>query len=391
MKRSVPRKNNNRNAQGAGTIRRRKNGKWEGRYTLGRDPGTGKQIQKSVYGDTQAEVLKKLRQVNADIDKGIYTEPVKLTVGAWMDIWIRDYLGSVKPFTVRSYSDHVKNHIKPCLGAVSLQKLTAHEIQNFYNEKLKSGLSPKTIKNLHGVLHSSLKQAVLTGYLRSNPTEACKLPRIEKKEISIMSEEELGAFLQEIKGHKFENLYFTTLFTGMRQGEIMGLTWDCVDFENGVILINKQLQKEKKIGGEYILAPLKNDKSRKVTPADSVMKVLRKQQKEQIENQLKAGSLWNNKNNLVFTNEVGEHLAHFTVYKHFKKIVKKLGLDYIRFHDLRHSYAVASLQSGDDVKTVQENLGHHTAAFTLDVYGGVTENMKKKSAQRMDNFIKSIS
>lgn len=85
------------------------------------------------------------------------------------------------------------------------------------------------------------------------------------------------------------------------------------------------------------------------------------------------------------------HLAHFTVYKHFKKIVKNLGLDHIRFHDLRHSYAVASLQSGDDVKTVQENLGHHTAAFTLDVYGGVTENMKKKSAQRMDNFIKSIS
>ena len=83
--------------------------------------------------------------------------------------------------------------------------------------------------------------------------------------------------------------------------------------------------------------------------------------------------------------------AHSTVYKYFKKIVKKLGLDHIRFHDLRHSYAVISLGSGDDVKTVQENLGHHTAAFTLDVYGGVTENMKKKSAQRMDNFIRSIS
>lgn len=82
------------------------------------------------------------------------------------------------------------------------------------------------------------------GYLRSNPTEACKLPRIEKKEISVMSEEELGMFVKEIKGHKFENLYYVTLFTGMRQGEVLGLTWDCIDFENGVILINKQLQKE---------------------------------------------------------------------------------------------------------------------------------------------------
>lgn len=105
-------------------------------------------------------------------------------------------------------------------------------VQSFYNEKLGSGLSPKTIKNLHGVLHSSLKQAVQIGYLRSNPTEACKLPRIEKKELSIMSEEELGMFVREIKGHKFENLYYVTLFTGMRQGEVMGLTWDCIDFEN---------------------------------------------------------------------------------------------------------------------------------------------------------------
>ena len=387
----MPRKNKSRRASGEGNIRKRKDGKWEARYTLGVHPGTGKQIRKSVYGNSQAEVVKKLKQISVSIDEGTYTEPCKLSVGSWMDIWIKDYLGSVKPFTVRSYSDHVKNHIKPRLGAVSLQKLTAPMVQSFYNEKLSSGLSPKTIKNLHGVLHSSLKQAVQIGYLRSNPTEACKLPRIEKKELNIMSEEDLALFVKEIEGHKFENLYYVTLFTGMRQGEVMGLTWDCIDFENGVILINKQLQKEKKIGGKYILAPLKNDKSRKITAASLVMEVLRKERKKQIENRIKVGSLWHNKENLVFTNELGEHLAHGTIYKNFKKIVKKLGLDHIRFHDLRHSYAVASLQSGDDVKTVQENLGHHTAAFTLDVYGGVTENMKKKSAQRMDEFIRSIS
>ena len=238
-------KKRKRRASGEGNIRQRNDGKWEGRYTIGYHPGTGKQIRKSVYGKTQAEVIKKLKKINANIESGTYIEPQNLTVSEWMDIWIKDYLGSVKPFTVRSYSDHVKNHIKPCLGAVKLQKLTAHMVQSFYNEKLKSGLSPKTIKNLHGVMHSSLKQAVQIGYLRSNPTEACKLPRVEKKEISVMSEEDLGLFLKEIKGNNFENLYYVTLFTGMRQGEVMGLTWDCVDFENDVILINKQLQKEK--------------------------------------------------------------------------------------------------------------------------------------------------
>ncbi|MDR1473542.1 MAG: site-specific integrase [Lactobacillales bacterium] len=357
---------------------------------MGRDTGTGKQIQKSVYGKTQSEVLKKLKQIQVSIDNGSYSEPTSITVAGWMDIWLKEYLGAVKPFTVRSYSDHTKNHIKPCLGAVHLQKLTAPAVQKFYNEKLNSGLSPKTIKNLHGVLHSALKQAVLIGYLKSNPTEVCKLPRVEKKEIAVMSEDEMASLLDDIKGHKFENLYFVTLFTGMRQGEVIGLTWDCVDFKNGVILINKQLQKEKKVGGRYGLVSLKNDTFRKITPARAVMEVLVKQRKLQNEQHLKCGTIWNNKDNLVFTNELGEHLAHFTVWKHFKKIVRKLGIGHIRFHDMRHSYAVISLQSGDDVKTVQENLGHHTAAFTLDVYGGVTERMKEQSAKRMDNFINSL-
>lgn len=386
----MPRKINSRNAQGAGTIRQRKDGKWEARYTLGRDTGTGKQIQKSVYGNTQTEVLKKLKQVQSSIDNGTYTYPTKLTIGQWMNVWLKDYLGAVKPFTVRSYGDHIKNHIKPCLGAVSLQKLTAPAIQKFYNEKQNAGLSPKTIRNLHGVLHSALKQAVLIGYLKSNPSDVCKLPRVEKKELTIMSEEQMASLLNEIKGHQFENLYFVTMFTGMRQAEIIGLTWDCVDFKNGVILVNKQLQKEKKIGGEYKFVSLKNDKFRKITPANEVIEVLKIQKKLQNEQQARCGGLWNNKDNLIFTNELGRHLAHHTVYKHFKRIVKKLDLENIRFHDMRHSYAVASLQSGDDVKTVQENLGHHTAAFTLDVYGGVTENMKKKSANRMQNFIDGL-
>ncbi len=386
----MPRKNNSRRASGEGNIRQRKNGIWEARYTLGTNPGTGKPIRKSVYGSTQAEALKKLKQIQSSIDSGSYLEPIKITVAGWMNIWFKEYLGAVKSSTAYSYGRHIKNYINPYLGAVRLQKLTSPAVQKFYNEKLNSGLSPKTIKNLHGVLHSALKQAVLIGYLKSNPTEACKLPRIEKKEISVMNETELATFLNEIKGHKFETLFFFAAFTGMRKGEILGLTWDCINFSNNTIIVNKQLQRESKIGGKYKFMSLKNDKSRKIIVADTLISRLKAHKKQQIESQLKCGTLWNNTDNLVFTNEVGSHLNHYTVWKHFKKIVRKLGLEHIRFHDLRHSYAVTAIQCGDDIKTIQETLGHHTAAFTLDTYGHVAETMKQKSAKRMDNFINSL-
>lgn len=390
----MARKRNTRAAQGAGTIRQRKDGRWEARYTVGRDPGTGKQVQRSVYGATQQEVRKKLAQLTAAVDAGTYKEPCKMTVGQWLDIWAADYLGGVKPFTVRSYCDQIRNHIKPALGSVKLEALNTHTIQSFYNSLSterdgKPGLSPKTVKNVHGVLHKALQQAVKIGYLRFNPADACELPRIVRKELTPLDEEQSKAFLKAIQGHRFEMLYTVTLFTGMREGEALGLLWDCVDFKKGTILINKQLQREKKKNGQYLLAPTKNGKSRTITPAPWVMKLLRKQRARQAEQQLKAGPMWED-SGLVFTNELGRHLAIHTVYKDFKQIAASIGRPDARFHDLRHSYAVAAIRSGDDIKTVQGNLGHATAAFTLDVYGHVTDQMKQESAARMESYIKDV-
>lgn len=384
-------KKTTRNAHGAGTIRKRPNGRWEGRFTAGYDSGTGKQIQKSVYGNTQSEVLKKLREIQVSLEQGTFTEPSKMTTAEWMNIWQSDYFGGIKGETVYSYKGHIKNHINPALGAVKLQKLNPHEIQNFYNnlQRVKN-LSAKTVKNIHGVLHCSLKQAVKIGYIRNNPADNITLPRVMKPEISILPEEALPVFLEAIRGHIYESIYYVTLFTGLRKGEVLGLTWDCVNFENGSLYIKQQLQKERKIDGEYLLAPLKNDKPRMLTLADSVLKILSVEKIKQEENKLKIGSAWNNPYNLIFTNEMGRYIAHYTLLKHFKKIVKNLGYPDLRIHDLRHTFAVASLQSGDDIKTVQSNLGHHTASFTLDVYGHVTEKMKKDSAARMERFINNL-
>ena len=391
----MPRKST-RNAQGGGTIRQRKDGTWEGRYTVGRDPGTGKQVQKSIYGKTQKEVRQRLQQITTAIDDGIYTEPSKMSVGQWLEVWHSEYLGGVKQATIAHYKSHIETNLKPHIGAVKLAALKPHQVQALYNKLLRSednpkGLSAKTIKNLHGVLHKAMKQAVMLGYIKVNPTDACVLPRVEKKEVSFIEQDGVKALLKAIEGHRFERVYKVDLFTGMRQGEILGLTWDCVDFDVGLLIINKQLQKEHIKGGQYSLVSCKTDRVRRIKPAAFIMDTLKQQRAKQNEDRLRAGSAWMNDWNLVFTNEIGGHLCAPTVYNHFKKLVKEIGLPSVRFHDMRHTYAVISLQNGDDIKTVQANVGHATAAFTLDVYGHVSQKMQQDSADRMQGYFEDLN
>lgn len=381
-----------RSAQGAGTIRQRKDGRWEARYTAGRDPGTGRQVQKSVYGVTQGEVLKKLQAIHVERESGTFTEPSKMTVSTWLDVWLKDYTGSVKPSTKDNYTSYTKNHIKPALGAVALQKLKPHQIQGFYNSLMsgEDALTAKTVRNIHGVLHKALKQAAKVGYVKGNPSEMCELPRVIQKEMMTLDSTTVGAFLTAIAGHVYEAIYFVDLFTGLRQGEILGLTWDAIDFDAGTIYVHQQLIWGRNERKGYYLDSLKNKKPRKIKPAAIVMGKLREQKRRQTEWRLKAGPAWDNPMDLVFTNELGRHLLHHTIYMNFKAIVVDMGIPGLRFHDLRHSYAVVALMNGDDIKNVQGTLGHHSAAFTLDTYAHVTERMQEESAARMDAFIKTV-
>lgn len=215
---------------------------------------------------------------------------------------------------------------------------------------------------------------------------------MEKPEIKPLDTHEIEAFLKAIKGHKLEALLTVDLFTGMRQGEVLGLQWSCVDFERGTITVERQLQRPRRKGDIYYFSALKNDKTRVIRPAPSVMQVLKDHKRRQNEQRLRAGTMWDAGGfpNLVFTTETGRFINYSTLLLSYKQALKRAGISEKRFHDLRHSYAVASLRAGDDVKTVQENLGHHTAAFTLDQYGHVTESMKKDSASRMEAFIATL-
>ena len=168
----------------------------------------------------------------------------------------------------------IRNHIKPGLGAIKLEALTTQDIQEFYNGRQKGDetrepLAPKTIKNIHGVLHKALEQAMLNGLIRNNPADPCVLPRRPKQKVKPLNEVQITKLIKALKGHKYENLILTTLFTGLREGEVCGLQWDCVNLETGTILVDKQLQSLRKSvrgnGDKYALVPTKNGKERHLT------------------------------------------------------------------------------------------------------------------------------
>lgn len=381
-------------ASGAGTIRKKtvtRSGKeytyWEARFTVGRDPGTGKQIQRSITGKTQKEVAQRLKAATLAVDQGTYITPTKMTVGAWLDTWATEYLGGVKPATVQVYKNNVRLHIKPALGAVGLSELRPHMVQRFINGL---ALSPASVRLAYKVLHQALEKAVKLDYIPRNPASDCQLPRMERKEIRPLDDEQAAALLLAVKGGRLELLVSVALFTGCRLSELLGLTWDCVDFQKGAILISKQLVRPEHRAESGLFISPKNGKPRTITPAPSVLKTLKEQRRRQAETRIKAGPLWDNPHALAFTDQIGRPLLQQTVEGWFSAAVKAAGLEGVRFHDLRHTYAVNAIRAGDDIKTIQGNLGHASAGFTLDRYGHFTERMKQDSAARMEGFIKAV-
>lgn len=381
-------------ANGSGSIRKRPDGLWEGRYTIGRDTSTGKQIRKSVYGHTQQEVRKKLQAATSAIDNNVYIEPSKITYGQWLNVWLKEYCNNIKQTTLETYTCVINLHIMAALGSVKLQKLSPVMIQTFYNNSLKgtadgkNALSPKSIKRLHAIIHHSLKQACEVGYIKNNPADPCKLPNAEKPALQVLDKEQTKRFISALENNPLRPLFLVALFTGMRQSELLGLTWNAVDFKNGKIQIYQQLQYISKKG--YIFTTPKNGKPRTITPAPFVFDTLRAVQEMQKMQKIKAGELWENKNNLVFVNEIGKNITTTTAYKTTKRIAREIGVPALRFHDLRHTYAVAAIRAGDDIKTISENLGHASVAFTLDIYGHVTEEMKRTSADRIQAYINEL-
>lgn len=391
-------------SNGMGSIRKRSNGSYEVRYTEGFD-FSGKQIQRSKSFPTEREAnefrIKTLNQLN----EGTYIAPNQMLLSEWLTYYLTHHTADLKDLTKASYEERLRLHVIPTIGKVKLCKLTPFIVQDFIDSlsrktESRDALSPKTIKCIHGVLHKALNKAVGLGYLSKNPADGSTLPRIHPHSVIPLSDSQTVQFLQAIKGDRYEQVFLLALFTGLRQGELIGLTWDCINWEQNVIIVKGQLIRKRKNeiieniddnGQAFKLTTVKNDKIRYICVDDEIMDIFRTRLEEQNKQRKIAGDLWHEPfPNLIFENDFGKNFTHSTVRKHFKKIVSEIGLPNERFHNMRHNYTVKALEAGDDVNTVQENLGHATPNFTLKVYDHVTTERKIASAKRMNERIKEL-
>lgn len=379
-----------RAANGSGTQPHlRPDGRWEIRYSAGIDSGTGKPIRKSLYGKTSEEVARKLREITAAVDAGTWQEPQRMPLGQWLDVWLSEYCGAIKQGTIQTYSDNVKNHIKPALGAVRLCELQPHDIQTFVNglQRGKRPLAAHTVRNIHGTLCKALAEAVRIRYLAANPANGCILPKVRREDIHPFEAEEITRFMEAIQGTPSESFFFVALNTGMRLSELLGLRWSRVDFAKGLIRVDAQMLVKRAQMSERTLGLPKNSKPRTFKAAPAVMDCLKAVQRQQKEWKLQAGPAWNNAFDLVFTDEAGHEIPHNTIENRFRKALQSANIGGHRFHDLRHSFATEALRAGIDAKTISDMLGHSSVSFTLDVYAGVTAAMQEDAANRLQAVI----
>ncbi len=372
-----------RRANGEGSIRKRKDGRWEGRYTAGRDPVTGKAIYKNVLGKTQAEVKEKLK---AAIEKSaVRTVSMEhYTVGQWLDIWMENYAKlQVRASSYKTYQGFIDNHIKPALGDMLLKKLAAMDLQRLYKHLLESGrvecteprskpkgLSVKTVRNINQMISSALNCAVEQRLIPANPTKGCVLPKLERKEMKILPPESLGTFFEEARRSGVFELYYIDLATGLRRGELLGLKWNDIDLDKGIIHVRRQVLRQ---NGKVVEAPLKTKNSyRNIAVGADTVKVLKGMEQ---------------KDEYVFPSPYGGPMSPDSVLHMLQRVLKRAGLERIRFHDLRHTFSVLALQNGVDVKTLSAMLGHYSAGFTLDTYAHVTTSMQKQAANAVGSFL----
>lgn len=373
-------------ANGDGNIRKRKDGRWEGRYVVGRDPDSGKMITKNVLGKTQAEVKEKLKKAIENSRQLDYTKEGKYTVGQWLDEWFEAYAKvKVRPSSHQTYKGYIENHIKPNIGEIPIEKLTSLTLQKFYkklltegrvprieSEKQPKGLSAKTVRNINQVISSAMDMAVKHKLILSNPTGGCELPKVEHREMHTIHAEQLGAFLREAKESGVYELYYLDLATGLRRGELLGLKWEDVDLAHGVIHVKRQVAR---IDGKVKEVPLKTKNSyRNISISKDAVTMLKEMEKHRV-------------CEYVFPSPNGGPISPDSVRHMLHRVLKRAGLPSIRFHDLRHTFATLALQNGVDIKTVSGMLGHFSAGFTLDTYAHVTTAAQKEAANTMGNVL----
>lgn len=380
-----------RRANGEGSIRKRKDGRWEGRYTAGYDPQTGKRVIKNVLGKTQAEVKEMLKSAIEESQKLDISKAGTYTVAEWTRTWYEVYAEPrIRPNTKEYYTNYIENHIVPNLGKIMLDKLTTIQIQRFYNNLQKNGrvqrkgypklkdksLSPRVVRGVHTLLSNCLDQAVAERLILTNPTQGCKLPKLEKKEMHILPQEKIGMYLAEAERRGLLAAFYLELTTGLRRGELLALLWTDLDIEARTISITKQVNR---IKGELLVSPPKTQNSIRTLaiPQQAVDLLIAEHAKHP-------------SNPYMFPSPKTGTMYDPDAFRRIHgKILKAIGAEHVRFHDMRHLFATLSLKNGVDVKTLSAALGHYSAGFTLNTYTHATTQMKQAAADTIGAVISS--
>jgi len=396
----------------------RKNDKrWQGNITIGYDPDTNKPRKKYFYGKSRKEVHEKIKEAQCQVQAGIYMEQSKLKVAEWFNIWIEEYQkASLRVTTWESYKMQINKHILPSLGHLYLKQLQTYQLQALYNAKQKDGarldgktggLSPRSVRYIHMICHACLEQAKKEGKIIINPADAVKLPHDPKKDIKFLDTEQVKIFLSAARETKHFAAYLLALSTGLRRGELLGLQWKDIDLKNGYITVNRGLVRTKQ--GLSFQEPKTKLSNRSIGISKEVIDELKFHRRRQIAEQENAGEVYYH-NDLVFCNEIGQPLCPRGFTRHYERIVDRINraieeegkrnelkpelieaakLTKAPFHALRHTFATLCLQQGTDPRTIQEALGHHKVAFTLDVYSGVTAQMKQEATEKIGSLLAS--
>jgi integrase len=366
-----------------GSIFKRGNNTWRAQITI-----QGQRL--SFNGKTKKECQEWVKVTLAQVDNGLNFKGANLTLKEFMTDWLVNVESSLRPNTYKQYRQITNQHILPYLGNFKLKDLNPQHIQHRYNLMVKQGKGLRTVQITHAVIHRALGQAVKFGLIPRNPDDATTPPKPKQKEMRFYDRDQVHRLLisTKLSGDRLYPLYHFALSTGMRQSEIFGLKWTDLDFGQGSLHVHRQLTRIKGGGFEFT-APKTKAGIRKIALGPSTLQILKDHNKYQQMEIYKIGDRWQD-HGLIFTTQIGTPLDKYNLLKSFKKLIKKIGLPEIRFHDLRHTAASLMLNQGIPTIVVSKRLGHSKPSITLDIYGHLIPSKQHEAALIMDELLSPI-
>jgi len=362
-----------------GTIYKR-GSSWTAQVTL-----EGHRLTKTFA--TQKECQAWIREVSNQIERGLRIDGAKMRVGDYLELWLENYQGAVRPKTHHQYRGVVYNHLIPALGKIKLNTLHPQQIQSLYSKLAEQGHSQRTIQLIHSVLRRALVIAERQGLIVRNPAKVVEPPKVPFKEMQILDDNQVRQMMIAADGSRFEHLYYLAVTTGLRQGELLGLKWIDVDWASNNLHVRRQIQRVTGKGTKFSEPKTKAGR-RMVELGSEALKRLSSQRKQLDIEALLSG--WQDQG-LIFPSTSGTPADQRNLHRDFKRVLEKAGLPNIRFHDLRHTAATLMLINGIPLIVVSRRLGHSKPSVTLDIYGHYLPGMQSTAAALMDELATPIA